>query len=158
MTRQRHRAGLAVAMMAIALAGACGGGPAKETAPAVESPVAVTEKWRAKHETDYRREWVTIAGLHPLKAGVNTAGSASTNDIILPASAPAVVGRFVRRDKTIRFEPADGAHVTLNGQPVTKPIDVRDDHGAKADELVVGDIRLVVHVSGETTIAPRPRS
>ena len=108
------------------------------------------EKWRAKHETDYRRDWVTIAGLHPLKPGINTAGSAKTSDIVLPASAPATLGRFVRQDQAIRFEPAPGAPVTLNGQPVTKPIDVRDDRGPKADELVVGDVRLVVHVSGDT--------
>ena len=139
--------------LAIGLAAACGGGPTEEARPAppaAESPVAVIEKWRAKHEADYRRDWVTIAGLHPLKPGINTAGSAKTNDIVLPASAPAALGRFVRQDQAIRFEPAPGAPVTLNDQPVTKPIDVRDDRGPKADELLVGDVRLVVHVSGDT--------
>jgi hypothetical protein len=137
----------------IALTAACGGGTTKENQPApvaVESPVAVNEKWRAKHETDYRRDWVTIAGLHPLKPGANTAGSAASNDIVLPASAPAVVGRFVRRDETIRFEPAPDAKVLLNSQPVTAPIVLGDDRVPKADELVVGDVRLVIHVSGET--------
>jgi uncharacterized protein (DUF1684 family) len=33
---------------------------------------------------------------------------------------------------------------------VTGPIDLRDDRTPKADELLVGDVRLVVHVSGET--------
>jgi uncharacterized protein (DUF1684 family) len=150
--RQRRRAG-AAAMIAIGLTAACGRGPAEEAKPAsaaAESPVAVIEKWRAKHETDYRRDWVTIAGLHPLKPGISTAGSAKTNDIVLPPSAPATLGRFVRQDQAIRFEPAPGAHVTLNGQAVTTPIEVRDDRGPKADELVVGDVRLVVHVSGDT--------
>lgn len=144
---------LAAATLAIGVACACGAGPAKEAQPApptAESPVAAIEKWRAKHETDYRRDWVTIAGLHPLKPGINTAGSAKTNDIVLPASAPATLGRFVRQDQAIKFEPAPGAHVTLNDQAVTKPIEVRDDRGPKADELVVGDVRLVVHVSGDT--------
>jgi uncharacterized protein len=144
---------VAAATLAIGVACGCGGGPTEEAKPApsaAESPVAVIEKWRAKHEADYRRDWVTIAGLHPLKPGINTAGSAKTSDIVLPASAPATLGRFVRQDQTIRFEPAAGAPVTLNGEPVTKPIDVRDDRGPKADELVVGDIRLVVHVSGDT--------
>ena len=45
-------------------------------------------KWRAKHEADYRRDWVSIAGLHTLKPGVNTAGSAPTNDIVLPQPVP----------------------------------------------------------------------
>jgi uncharacterized protein (DUF1684 family) len=149
--RQRQRA-VAAAMMAIGLTGGCGGGPAKEAkppAPAAESPVATSEKWRAKHEADYRRDWATIAGLHPLKSGVNTAGSAKAHDIVLPASAPATLGRFVRKDQTVRFEPAAEAHVTLNDQPVTASIDLRDDREPKADELVVGDVRLVVHVSGD---------
>jgi uncharacterized protein (DUF1684 family) len=143
---------LAATTIAIGLTGACGRGGTREAepAPVAESPVAINEKWRAKHDADYRRDWVTIAGLHPLKQGVNTAGSAATSDIVLPASAPAVVGRFVRRDQAIRFEPDANAQILLNNQPVTGPIDLRDDRAPKADELVVGDIRLVVHVSGDT--------
>jgi uncharacterized protein (DUF1684 family) len=141
--------------MAVALAAACGAcsrEPKKEPAavPTAESPVTVTEKWRAKHETDYRREWVSIAGLHKLKPGASTAGSAAGNDIVLPAAAPATLGTFVRVADNVRFEPAAGAGVSLNGQPVTTPIALRDDRQPKADELVAGDIRLVIHVSGET--------
>jgi uncharacterized protein len=151
--RRRRKNVLALLTIAVGLVAACGSEPPKETTPAApvaESPIAVNEKWRAKHDADYRRDWVTIAGLHPLKPGPNTAGSAGTNDIVLPASAPGALGRFVRRDQTVRFEPAAGAPVTLNGQPITSPIELRDDRAPKADELVVGDIRLVVHVSGDT--------
>ena len=140
--------------MALGLAGACGGGTSREAHPAptaAESSVTVNEKWRAKHETDYRRDWVTIAGLYPLKAGPNTAGSAGGNNIVLPPSVPARLGRFVRNDRTVRFEPAVNVNVVLNGQPVTQPIELRDDSVPKADELVAGDVRLVVHVSGDTT-------
>jgi hypothetical protein len=143
----------AAATITVGLVAGCGRGPTKDNQPtpaATESPTAVTEKWRAKHETDYRRDWVTIAGLHPLKPGANTAGSAGSNNIVLPPSVPAVVGRFIRRDETIRFEPAPDSKVLLNGQPVAAPVDLRDDREPKADELVIGDVRLVVHVSGET--------
>jgi len=132
---------------------ACGEGKPQSSPPtaSTESPVAITEKWRAKHETDYRRDWVTIAGLFPLKQGANSAGSAGTNDIVLPAHVPPRLGRFVRNDKVVRFEPASSdVHVVLNGQPVTQPVDLHDDSVPKADELTVGDVRLVVHVSGET--------
>ena len=133
----------------------CGGGPANDAKAvppaAAESPLTLNEKWRAKHEADYRRDWVPIAGLHPLKAGSNTAGSGATNDIVLPASTPVNLGLgFLRNDQTVRFEPAADAHVLLNGQPVTTPIELRDDRTPKSDELTVGDVRLVVHVSGET--------
>jgi uncharacterized protein len=153
MTLSSPSLALAASTMAVVLAAACGGESPREVKPepaAAESPIAINEKWRAKHETDYLREWVPIAGLHVLKAGANTAGSAATNDIVLPSSVPASLGRFVRTDQTVRFEPAAGAKVLLNGQPVTTPIALRDDRTPKSDELVVGDVRLVVHVSGET--------
>jgi len=130
---------------------ACGGAP-KEAPPAAQpvadTPAQVAEKWRAKHETDYRRDWVTIAGLHPLKPGINTAGSAPTNQIQLPASTPATLGRFVVTGARVRFEPAKGATVLLRDQPVTAAIDLKDDAGSGTDTLAIGDVRLVVHVSG----------
>ena len=92
MTLRRGLSVLSATTIAIGLTAACGDGAPREAQPeappapaAAESPVAVNEKWRAKHETDYRRDWVTIAGLHPLKPGINTAGSAPANDIVLPA-------------------------------------------------------------------------
>jgi uncharacterized protein (DUF1684 family) len=115
----------------------------------VEAATKETEAWRAKHEADYRREWVTIAGLHFLEPGSHSAGSADSNDIELPASAPAVLGTFVLADDVVRFEPQSGSAVSLNGNPVTSPIDLVDDGAPKADELAAGDVRVVVHRSGE---------
>jgi uncharacterized protein len=148
---------LFVIILAIAASG-CGGTP-KESAPPAgtstpaptpDNPTQITEKWRAKHETDYRRDWVSIAGLHPLKDGANTAGSARTNDIVLPESVPARLGTFVVNAGKVRFQPEKNAPVKLKDQPVTSAIDLKDDGAAGADELTVGDVRLVVHVSGDT--------
>ena len=83
-----------------------------------------------------------------LKPGPNTAGSAKTNDIVLPASTPAVLGRFVLANHQVRFEPAKDVPVQLKGQPVTSPIDLKDDSD-KGDELTIGDVHLIVHASGE---------
>jgi uncharacterized protein (DUF1684 family) len=118
-------------------------------APDVEAANAAVAKWRAKHETDYRRDWASIAGLYPLKPGVNTAGSAPASDILLPASAPGTVGRFILAGDHVRFEPAKGARVLLDDEPVTSAIGMHDDSGPDEDELVIGAVRLVVHVSGE---------
>jgi uncharacterized protein (DUF1684 family) len=115
----------------------------------VAAATTETEKWRAKHETDYRRDWVTIAGLHFLEPGTHTAGSASSNDIVLPASAPPVIGRFVLANDVVRFEPDAGATVLLDGKRVESPIDLADDGEETADELAMGDVRVVVHRSGE---------
>ncbi|MCA1563743.1 MAG: DUF1684 domain-containing protein, partial [Acidobacteria bacterium] len=86
--------------------------------------------------------------LHALKPGINTVGSAAANDIVLPASAPPALGRFVLEGEQVRFEPAAGARVLLRDRSVTNAIELEDDRGPDADELVVGGVRLVVHVSG----------
>jgi uncharacterized protein (DUF1684 family) len=134
-------------LMALVFATACGGSPNEAPPPApppaAESPVEATEKWRAKHEADYRRDWVSIAGLHPLEPGVNTVGSARTNAIVVER-VPASLGRFVMTGDKVRFEPANGAAVVQRDQPVTGPV----DFNTGADQLSVGDVRLVLHLSG----------
>lgn len=118
-------------------------------APAVPTTAAAkNEEWRAKHEVDYRRDWVSIAGLHFLEPGTYKIGSAPSNDLVV-ADVPASLGRLVMAGKKVRFEPAPGVDVKLKDQPVTQPLDLKDDGGPGADELTVGSVRLVIHVSGE---------
>ena len=62
---------------------------------------------------------------------------------------PARLGTFVLNGKAVRFEPARGATVMKKDQPVTAAIDLRDDSQTGPDELTIGTVRLVVHVSGE---------
>ncbi len=64
--------------------------------------------WRAESEARLKADdgWLTVAGLFWLKQGPNTFGSAESNDIVLPASAPAQAGVF-------HF---DGKRVTHNGK------------------------------------------
>lgn len=119
-------------------------------AGAPADPDEAVRQWRVKHEADYTRDFVSIAGLHQLKPGANTAGSAASNDIVLPPSTPAVVGGFILTGQAVRFEPASGARVTLRGQPVTTAIELRDDRTRETDELVIGGVRIVIHVSGDT--------
>jgi uncharacterized protein (DUF1684 family) len=112
--------------------------------------VKEVEAWRAKHEADYTKEYVPLAGLFFLKPNANSAGSASSSDIVLPKSAPASIGRFVYQNNTVRFEPRAGAPVKLRNQPLTSPVELRSDGGtAPPDELAVGGITLWVHESGK---------
>lgn len=106
------------------------------------------EAWRAQHEADYRRDFVSIAGLHPLEPGAHTAGSAPSNDIVLPASAPAALGRFIRDGERVTFEPAPGADVRIEGEPVTGPTEIFGGDPPAARELTLGDVRLVIHTGG----------
>ena len=147
------RAVFAGAAAALALAvGGCGSAPADSPAVSMsdDTYVETVNAWRAQHEASYRRGYVTIAGLHALKEGANTAGSASTNDVVLPASVPATIGRFVRKGDHVRYEPAPNSAVLIAGKPVTAPIDLRDDSTPAPDELSIDDVRLVVHPSGDT--------
>ena len=108
------------------------------------------QQFRAGHEASYRAEYVTLAGLAFLKPGENRAGSASANDVVLPASAPAAVGSFVLNGSRVRFVPRPGAGVTLAGRPVTAPVDLKSDGDAeKPDELAFGPVTAWVHDSGE---------
>jgi hypothetical protein len=128
----------------------CGTTPAGD--PAAADPEAATREtaaWRQKHEADYRREWVTIAGLHFIEPGAHTAGSAPSSDVVLPPSAPSSIGRFVLADDKVRFEPASGSAVTLRDQPVTSPIELADDGAPEVDELKTGEITMVIHRSGQ---------
>src|SRR6266536_1906895 len=107
------------------------------------------EKWRAKHEADYRREYVGLAGLFSLKPGVNSAGSSKTNAIVLPKAAPPVAGRFVLTGDRVRFEPGRGVKVTLKDAPVNGPIELKNDEDKGGpDEIRVNGIGLWVHLSG----------
>jgi len=109
------------------------------------------QAWRDKHEVDYRRDWVSIAGLSQFKPGRNTAGSGKGQDIELPAPVPASFGVFVLNGIAVRFEPDPKAlpQIMANGKPLAGAIDLKDDAGPNTDELTVGDVRMSVHVSGE---------
>ncbi|OFV91776.1 MAG: hypothetical protein A3G76_14220 [Acidobacteria bacterium RIFCSPLOWO2_12_FULL_65_11] len=112
--------------------------------------IKAVQAWRTEHETDYRRDYVPLAGLFFLVPGPNTAGSAQSNAVVLPKRTPASIGRFVLEGQRVRFEPKAGVKVSLNKRPLDGPIDLLDDGATGGpDELTVGDVALWVHLSGE---------
>jgi len=117
----------------------------------VDTHRADVEAWRKKHEADYRREYVSLAGLFFLSPGANSAGSAATNAVVLPASVPASIGAFVldkAENGAVRFEPAAGADVTLKGARVTAPVTLTSDEQDHPDELESGGVTFWLHESG----------
>jgi len=152
MDRSSSRRPISAALVAVSLTAltsiGCGKQPDSPAETSKGDPVQQTVAWRAKHEADYRREWATIAGLHFLHPGAQSAGSASTNEVVLPLSTPPVIGRFVLEGDAVRFEPA-GVDVTLRGQPITSPVVLKDDGSSDADELKIGSVTIAVHRSGE---------
>ncbi len=126
-----------------------------------DSETAATKKveeFRAKHEADYRKEYVALAGLAFLNEGANRAGSDQSNEVVLPGSVPASIGTFVLTGQQVRFEPKSGVAVTLKGQPAHGPIDLKSDgDGVKTpgaalappDELQIGAVTMWIHNSGD---------
>jgi len=69
------------------------------------------EEWRTKYEAGLKAPytgWLSVAGLYWLKEGENSAGSAESNDIVLPRGV-ATAGSFLFDGKTVRFRDPPGA-------------------------------------------------
>jgi uncharacterized protein (DUF1684 family) len=112
--------------------------------------VKQVETWRAKHETDYTRDYVPLVGLAFLKEGVNNAGSGPSNQVVLPRRLPSSVGRFVYSGGRVTFEPTAGAGVTLGGKAVATSVMLRSDgESGGPDRLRIGEVSFWVHTSGD---------
>src|SRR5687767_8965050 len=109
--------------------------PAAEPLEWNDAVVAETETWRAEHEDSYTRDWVTIEGLHFLKSGTQTAGSAPDNDVTLIASLPERLGSFTVASDEATFAPEPGASITINGEPATSAMVLLDD-GAEEPDVI----------------------
>ena len=68
--------------------------------------------------------------------------------IVLPRRPSPTLGTFVLEGQTVRFEPAAGAAVDLQGARVSAPVVLKDDGSGPADELTSGTVKMAVHVSG----------
>ena len=132
-----------------ALVGAAAG--CQRSAPPLEWNDAVVmqiETWRAEHEDSYTRNWVPIEGLHFLKPGTQSAGSAPDNDVVLLASLPEHLGHFTVASDEVSFEPEPGAPITINGETAAGATVLRDDGAEEPDVIEANGANVVVHRSG----------
>jgi uncharacterized protein len=111
------------------------------------------EHWRQQREAELKADdgWLTLCGLSWLRPGETKMGSDPSNDILLPAHAPAEVGVLTIDAGTGRttFRASTGATVTRNGQPFESG-EIHSDAGEKKpDTLAVGDVRLILLQRGE---------
>ena len=101
--------------------------------------------WRAQQEAKLKAEdgWLTVVGLTWLKEGANRVGSDPNFEVRLPKSAPANVGTLTLKSGKVRFMPAAGASVTMNGAPA-KPTELKPDIDANYDRLAVGRVKFFI--------------
>ena len=116
--------------------------------PTGEEWVTSVNAWRTKHETDYRRDWATIAGLHFLEPGTHSLGSDRKSAIVLPSDLPANIGQIVVADGWVRYQPAAGVMPSQDGKPVAGPVVLKEPGKEAADEVAVADVKFAVHESG----------
>ena len=123
--------------------------PAAAAVPAADPFADKVQAFRDKHEVDYKRDWVSIAGLHFLEPGTHTVGSGVKNDIVLAASVPDTIGRLVVKGTSIHYLLATGVNATVKGEPVKGAVWLKEEGKPPAPEVIIGDVRLVAHLSGE---------
>ena len=104
------------------------------------------DQFREKREAGLKRDdsWLTVAGLFWLTPGETKVGSASSNDVVLPASAPASVGVLtLTSEGKATFQPEPGVKITLKDKPFEGGAISADAKGGP-DILSVGDLRLIL--------------
>ncbi|MBL9176200.1 MAG: DUF1684 domain-containing protein [Verrucomicrobiales bacterium] len=112
--------------------------------PSSDPPDWVTWKARRTESLAGTNGWTTLVGLHWLKEGTNSAGSAPTNDVLLPAgrSAPEI-GQFIRTGDSVQFIASSGIDAHVEGRPVTRTSLV-SDHTPPPSLLEVGPLSIIV--------------
>ena len=115
---------------------------------------AEIEKWRSEREAivSATNGWLSVAALFFLKEGRNTFGSLSSNDLVLPTSAPARAGWFDVRQGRVFANVNSGVDATFDQRKVQTGAEIElketaDLGGRQA--LVLGPLTLFVHLSGE---------
>lgn len=145
-TSRRLSNALASLLLGIVLSG--GEGIAAEADAAAGSLPAdyreQIEDWRQRrHERLASQDgWLTLVGLEWLEQGENRIGNLDSSDVKV-AGGPEEWGAVVVNGDTLRFIPAVGAAVTVDGAPATETVLVADAHG---DPTVVRSGDLSFHV------------
>ncbi len=120
-------------------------------APAQDAYQASVDAWHANREARLAAEdgWLTLIGRDWLKPGVNTLGSAPDATVQLPTWAlPAKAGEFLLENGAVRFRPAPGSGLLLNGRPVTETL-LKSDAEGKPDTFQAGRVRFYLIRRGD---------
>jgi uncharacterized protein len=154
----RHQGSISAAMMAVTLASVFVLMAAEPPPPTAYQ--AEIGQWRQDRETRLKSDtgWLTVAGLFWLKEGTNRFGSDRGNDIVLPASAPAVGGVFELHDGHTTVKVQNGATVTSAGEAITE-MEMKPDSAGEPTLLALGDLSMfVIERGGKYAIRLRDKN
>lgn len=121
-------------------------GCARRTDPAY---IAEVDQWHQERldRLTAADGWLTLVGLHPLHAGLNTVGTSAEHDVRLADKAPAQLGVITVGPGQILFSAYPGAAVTLAGQEDGPPLvgtELATDRSGQPTVLAAGP--LLMHV------------
>lgn len=108
------------------------------------------ERWRWEREAALRAPdgWLALTGLFGLTEGRHTIGSASGNDILLPASAPAYLGEIEFENGATTLKVTSDAPVLIDDVP-RRAARLMDNGDHKQPTLVtIGAVTFFVHHFG----------
>lgn len=148
---------LAATGLLIATLTACGRPPVPSSSnPVLEISAAAhrqeVETWSRERDERLRQpeSWLSLVGLGWLEEGENQVGSAAGVAVPLPAErAPATVGTIRRDGAEVRFRPAPGVPILLDGQLVTGEVTLAADSSDKPSVLALGSLRLYLIQRGD---------
>ena len=130
-------------LLAAALLSACGPTAEKPANPSYESEI---RQWQTRRSTNLKKEdgWLSLVGLFWLHEGENRLGSdRATSSVILPAKAPADAGTLTMKDGRVTLEAR--VPMTIDGKPVTAPVELLDDSNEKGPTIVhLGTMRFQI--------------
>ncbi len=92
------------------------------------------EAWQQQRHARLLRPtgWLTLVGLFWLEEGANTCGTDSANRVIFPPDrGPARAGTLWRTGDSVWFESAPNAHVSSNGQQISRLGLLSDGNGTQ---------------------------
>jgi uncharacterized protein len=90
----------------------------------VDSYTAGIDKWRQEFDQDVRTgSWLTLVARYKLEQGEAAIGSDPKLAMVVP-DGPARFGVLRRHDRSIQFEPAPGAALTLDGKAVSSAVEL----------------------------------
>ncbi len=109
-------------------------------------------EYRAKMDRQLRAPdgWLTLAGLHWLKEGINKIGAATSSTVSLPAyCAPQEVGDLILKDNKVSFHPREGVDARLDGETIKEMIELEPDISRNPTIITIGDLNFHVIIRGD---------
>jgi uncharacterized protein len=139
-----QRAGVVLARIAVlslllATVSACGDKKAADDAPMSEAEAQYLSEeslWRMQRQEDLTKPdgWSSLIGLHWLTLQSHYVGSSARSGIRI-AMGPESLGMFQRNNGKVFFTPERGLALTLDGQPFTGRVELKDDSNGSPSVL-----------------------